>query len=55
MLADTIKANLQERSHLGEIINVQLDVHLGRSKEHAFKSSFGKGILCKARMVSDDE
>lgn len=53
MLADTVEANLQERSHLGEIINVQLDVHVGRSKKHTpLLVGLGKEIACNARMAN---
>lgn len=52
MLAYQIKTNLRERSHLGDIINVQFDIHLAGREKEPTAVALGTGTIGKTRSVN---
>lgn len=54
ILAHAIQANLQDWSHLGDIINVQFDIHLSRSRDKPTLVALGSRKLCNASNANDD-
>ena len=54
MLAHAIQANLQEWSHLGDIINVQFDIHLSRSRDRPILVALGSRKVFNASGANDD-
>ena len=53
MLAHAIQ-DLQEWSHLGDIINVQFDIHLSRSRDKPTLVALGSREVFNASGASDD-